>query len=159
MNQKESNVRNKHQHPSLLDAITGTGRRPSTLDVIELCWDTERLIARSRRTFEPDPRRDDRRAVLDQVRWLLEAAAIEEDPTKREDQERLSEELLRLHDQLLAEETRARIDWSDLAGRTVQVFCAPLVYAVEVAVRSLLLSLLYALLVAGFLLALSPLFA
>lgn len=38
----------RHRHPSFLKVITGTHRRPSTLDVITLCWETDRLIKETR---------------------------------------------------------------------------------------------------------------
>ncbi len=44
----------RSRHPSFLKAITGTHRRPSTLDVITDCWETDRLIKRSRQLYNPD---------------------------------------------------------------------------------------------------------
>lgn len=38
----------RNRHPSFLKVITGTHRRPSTLDVITLCWETDRLIKETR---------------------------------------------------------------------------------------------------------------
>ncbi len=44
MSRKEPFAMARPRHPSFLKVITGTHRRPSTLDVITLCWDTDRLI-------------------------------------------------------------------------------------------------------------------
>lgn len=154
---KEHAVRTRHQHPGLLEAITGTARRPSTLQVIELCADNDRLIAQTLRAFEPDTARADRLAVLEQLEWLFEAEAIEEDPTKKEDRERLARDLLRLYDELHDEEVRSKRRQSAVFGGLVHSLTAPFVYVLEVAFRSLLLSLLYALLVAGALLLLAAL--
>lgn len=125
--------------------------------MIELCADNDRLIAQTLRAFEPDTARDDRLAVLEQLDWLFEAEAIEEDSTKKEDRERLARDLLRLYDELHDEEVRSKRRRSAAFGGLVHSLTAPIVYVLEVAFRSLLLCLLYALLVAGALLLLAAL--
>ena len=56
----------RSRDPSYLKTITGTHRKPSTLEVITLCWETDRLIKEARQFYEPDYRP----TLLDQV-WSL----------------------------------------------------------------------------------------
>ena len=65
----------KSRHPSFLKAITGTHRRPSTLDVITSCWETDRLIKRSRQLYDPGLANHNCLKLLDHV-WSFIGISI-----------------------------------------------------------------------------------
>ena len=118
------------------------------MEVIDLCWETDRLITLAEQALDPD-RWEDCLAILDQAEWLLEAAAAEVNPNKKETYEKQTEDLMKLCDDLMQQETRRRVNWSEIAYRTKRLVGIPIIYAVDVALKSLLLSMLYALLAVG----------
>lgn len=125
--------------------------------MIDLCWDTDRLIKRTERAFEADPTADDRQALLDQAEWLVEAMRAEEDPKRRAEYHQLADELLQLFEEEFWKRSQRRVAQNSVLSIVWRSLGVTASYALSVAFNSILLSALYLLLIAAALVALKSL--